>query len=187
MKDEKIWVPNLFQLSTGEVQLINLFLSIVRDYDLSDGELNNLSDIRGIVIIDEIDSHLHTIHQKEVLPKLIKSFPNVQFIITTHAPQFLLGMDDEFGSDGFEIINMPDGDKVSASDFSEFVAAYEAFRQTAKHRAEIKAEIEQHSNPVVFVEGDYDIRYLNKAADLLGMRELLDKALMLGVSYRLGR
>ncbi|MGM8229092.1 AAA family ATPase [Cellvibrio sp. ARAG 10.3] len=175
MKDEKIWVPNLFQLSTGEVQLINLFLSIIRDYDLSDGKLNNLSDIRGIVIIDEIDSHLHTIHQKEVLPKLIKSFPNVQFIITTHAPLFLLGMDEEFGSDGFEIINMPDGSEVAANDFSEFVAAYEAFRQTAKHRAEIKAEIEHHSKPVVFVEGDYDIRYLNKAADFLEKRELLDR------------
>lgn len=175
MKDEKIWVPNLFQLSTGEVQLINLFLSIVRDYDLSDGEFKNLSDIRGIVIIDEIDSHLHTIHQKEVLPKLIKSFPNIQFIITTHAPLFLLGMDEEFGSDGFKIINMPDGDEVSANDFSEFSAAYEAFKQTAKHRAEIKAEIEQHSKPVVFVEGDYDVRYLNRAADLLGMRELLDR------------
>ncbi|MEJ1337871.1 MAG: AAA family ATPase [Candidatus Sedimenticola sp. (ex Thyasira tokunagai)] len=175
MKNEEIWVPNLFQLSTGEVQLINLFLSIVRDYDLSEGELNTLSDIRGIVIIDEIDSHLHTIHQKEVLPKLIKSFPNVQFIITTHAPLFLLGMEDEFGSEGFEIINMPDGEKVSANDFSEFVAAYDAFRDTAMHRAEIKAEIEQHSKPIVFVEGDYDIRYLNKAANLLGKTEVLDK------------
>lgn len=175
MKDEKIWVPNLFQLSTGEVQLINLFLSIVRDYDLSEGEFNNLDDIKGIVIIDEIDSHLHTIHQKEVLPKLIKSFPKVQFIITTHAPLFLLGMDEEFGSTGFEIINMPDGEKVFASDFSEFIAAYDAFRQTTIHRAEIKAEIERHSKPIVFVEGDYDIRYLNKAADLRDKRELLSK------------
>jgi len=175
MKDEKVWVPNLFQLSTGEVQLINLFLSIVRDYDLSEGELNDLSDIKGIVIVDEIDSHLHTIHQKEVLPKLIKSFPKVQFIITTHAPLYLLGMEEVFGSDGFEIINMPDGDKVSASDFSEFIAAYDAFRQTTLHRAEIKAEIEQHSKPIVFVEGDYDIRYLNKAAELLMKTDLLAK------------
>jgi predicted ATP-binding protein involved in virulence len=89
MKDEKVWVPNLFQLSTGEVQLINLFLSIIRDYDLSDGELNNLSDIKGIVIIDEIDSHLHTVHQKDVLPELIKSFPNVQLTVFNEYHSFL--------------------------------------------------------------------------------------------------
>ncbi len=175
MKDEKPWVPNLFQLSTGEVQLLNLFLSIVRDYDLSDGELNSLNDIKGIVIIDEIDSHLHTIHQKEVLPELIASFPNVQFVITTHAPLFLMGMEEKFGSDGFEIVNMPDGNKVASSDFSEFTAAYEAFKNTTRYRNEIRTELEHHSKPIVFVEGDYDIRYLNKAANLLGKMDLIEK------------
>jgi predicted ATP-binding protein involved in virulence len=175
MKDEQVWVPNLFQLSTGEVQLINLFLSIIRDYDLSEGELNNLNDIKGIVIIDEIDAHLHAVHQKDVLPKLIKSFPNVQFIVTSHAPLFLLGMEQEFGEDGFEIINLPNGEKVAANDFSEFIAAYEAFKETTKHREEIFSEIQQHSKPIVFVEGDYDIRYLNKAAEFLGKSNLLDR------------
>jgi len=175
MKDEEVWVPNLFQLSTGEVQLINLFLSIVRDYDLSEGVFNNLSDIKGIVIIDEIDSHLHTVHQKEVLPELIKSFPNVQFVITTHAPLFLLGMEEHFGEDGIQVINMPNGERVSASDFSEFITAYEAFKETTKHREEIKSEIKKHSKPIVFVEGDYDIRYLTKAAELLGKTDILDR------------
>lgn len=175
MKDEKVWVPNLFQLSTGEVQLINLFLSIIRDYDLSEGKLESLNDIKGIVIIDEIDSHLHAIHQKEVLPELIKSFPNVQFIITTHAPLFLLGMEKAVGEDGFEIINMPNGERVSASDFSEFISAYEAFKETTRHREEIISEIEQHAKPIVFLEGDYDIRYLKKAAELLCKTDVLDR------------
>ncbi|QIR06280.1 AAA family ATPase [Salinivibrio costicola] len=175
MKDEQPWVPNLFQLSTGEVQLINLFISIIRDYDLSEGELNTLSDIKGIVIIDEIDAHLHAVHQKEVLPKLIKSFPNVQFIVTSHAPLFLLGMEQEFGEDGFEILNMPNGEKLAANDFSEFVAAYDAFKETASHREEIASEIKQHAKPVVFVEGDYDIRYLVKAADVLGKKDVLER------------
>jgi hypothetical protein len=175
LKDEKPWVPNLFQLSTGEIQLLNLFLSIVRDYDLSQGELNELSDIRGIVVIDEIDSHLHTIHQKEVLPELIASFPNVQFVITTHAPLFLMGMEEKFGTDGFEIIDMPAGDKVVSNDFSEFTIAYEAFKDTTRYREEIRTELEHHAKPIVFVEGDYDIRYLNRAANLLGKTDILDK------------
>lgn len=173
LKNEQPWVPNLFQLSTGEVQLLNLFLSIVRDYDLSDGTLESLDDIKGVVIIDEIDSHLHTIHQKEVLPELIASFPNVQFIITTHSPLFLLGMEERFGSENYRIVNMPDGEEVAATDFSEFNAAYEAFKETARHRAEIQQELIQHSKPIVFVEGDYDIRYINKAAALFGKDGLL--------------
>lgn len=175
MRNEKMWVPNLFQLSTGEVQLINLFLSILRDYDLSDGELNTLNDIKGIVIVDEIDAHLHAIHQKEVLPKLIKLFPNIQFIVTSHSPLFLIGMEQEFGDNGFEIISMPKGEKVSASDFSEFIAAYEAFKETTSHRDEITKEILQHAKPVVFVEGDYDIRYLVKAADILERVDVLER------------
>ncbi|WP_444908921.1 AAA family ATPase [Microbulbifer sp. TRSA005] len=175
MKNEKVWVPNLFQLSTGEVQLLNLFFSIVRDYDLSYGEFNDLSDIKGTVIIDEIDSHLHAVHQKDILPKLIQSFPGVQFIITTHAPLFLLGMERTFGEDGFDIINMPDGQKMTASDFSEFNTAYDTFKNTTKHREEIKRELDINSKPIVFVEGDYDIRYLNKAATLLNKEELLSK------------
>lgn len=175
MKNEKVWVPNLFQLSTGEVQLINLFISIIRDYDLSEGVLNTLSDIKGIVIIDEIDAHLHAVHQKEVLPKLIKSFPKVQFIVTSHAPLFLLGMEQEFGEDGFEILNMPTGEKLVASDFSEFVAAYDAFKETTSYRKEIRNELEKHAKPIVFVEGDYDIRYLVKAAEILGKTDVLDR------------
>jgi predicted ATP-binding protein involved in virulence len=175
MRDEKVWVPNLFQLSTGEVQLLNLFFSIVRDYDLSNGEFNDLSDVKGTVIIDEIDSHLHAVHQKDILPKLIQSFPNVQFIITTHAPLFLLGMEETFGEGGFEIINMPDGQRMVSSDFSEFNTAYDAFKSTTKHREEIKRELEINSKPIVFVEGDYDIRYLKKAATLLGKEEMLSK------------
>lgn len=173
MKDEQSWVPNLFQLSTGETELLNLFLSILRDFDLSEGVIQTLSDVKGIVIIDEIDAHLHTSHQKEVLPELIASFPNVQFVITTHSPLFLMGMDEKFGSDNFVIVSMPEGEQVISSDFSEFNEAYKAFKQTKKHRAEIKHELELHSKPTVFFEGDYDIRYIQKAAELLEKEDLL--------------
>lgn len=174
LKDEAPWIPNIFQLSTGEVLLLNLFLTILRDYDLSGGSLENLSDIRGIVIIDEVDAHLHTRHQKEILPDLLASFPNVQFIITTHSPLFLLGMEEKFGADGFKIINMPDGEVVSASDFSEFTAAYETFKQTNRYRQEIADTLKANSRPIVFVEGDYDIRYITKAAELLGKSHIID-------------
>lgn len=173
LKDEKPWVPNLFQLSTGEVLLLNLFLSIIRDFDLAGGSVDTLSSIEGIVIVDEIDAHLHAVHQREVLPNLIAAFPKVQFVLSTHSPLFLLGMREKFDEDGFQIVSMPTGSRLSAMDFSELSAAYDAFRKTDQHRQEIQKVLLENARPIVFVEGDYDIRYINKAAELLGKEDLL--------------
>jgi hypothetical protein len=174
LKNEAPWIPNIFQLSTGEILVLNLFLTILRDYDLSGGSFESLDDVRGVVVIDEIDAHLHTRHQKEILPDLLASLPNVQFIITTHSPLFLLGMEERLGADGFKIINMPDGEVVSASDFSEFTAAYETFKQTNLYRQEIASVLKYNLRPIVFVEGDYDIRYIARAAELLEKTHVLD-------------
>ena len=173
MKDEKTWVPNLFQLSTGEVLLLNLFLSTIRDFDLAGGSVDTLSSIEGIVIVDEIDAHLHAVHQREVLPNLIAAFPKVQFVLTTHSPLFLLGMREKFGEEGFQIVSLPTGSRLSAMDFSELSAAYDAFRKTDQHRQEIQKILLENARPIVFVEGDYDIRYINKAAKLLGKEDVL--------------
>ena len=85
--------PNIFQLSAGETSLLNLSLSILRDFDLSEGTLSAASDISGIVVVDEVDLHLHVKQQYEILPQLFSMFPKVQFIITTHSPLFVLGME----------------------------------------------------------------------------------------------
>jgi predicted ATP-binding protein involved in virulence len=42
--------------------------------------------LHGIVLIDEIDVHLHVSLQRKILPFFIRSFPNIQFIVTTHSP-----------------------------------------------------------------------------------------------------
>ena len=43
-------------------------------------------DMPGIVLIDEIETHLHLELQKLILPMLTKLFPNIQFVVTTHSP-----------------------------------------------------------------------------------------------------
>ncbi len=47
-------------------------------------------DATGIVLIDELDMHLHPSWQARVLPDLSRTFPNIQFVVTTHSP-FLVG------------------------------------------------------------------------------------------------
>lgn len=43
-------------------------------------------DIEGLVLIDEIETHLHVELQKKIMPVLMQLFPNIQFVLTTHSP-----------------------------------------------------------------------------------------------------
>lgn len=46
-------------------------------------------DVEGIVLIDELETHLHIELQKKILPFLTRFFPRIQFIVTTHSPYIL--------------------------------------------------------------------------------------------------
>lgn len=48
----------------------------------------------GIILIDEIDLHLHPKWQREILKQLNTTFPNIQFIVTTHSPVIVVGASD---------------------------------------------------------------------------------------------
>lgn len=64
-------------------------LDIIADLILKMQESNTLTKSyqkEGIVLIDEIETHLHLGLQKIIMPLLIRIFPNIQFIITTHSP-----------------------------------------------------------------------------------------------------
>ncbi len=52
---------------------------------------DDIEDLKGIVIIDEFDLHLHPIWQKEMVMKFTENFPKIQFIVSTHSPIPLLG------------------------------------------------------------------------------------------------
>lgn len=165
----------VFQLSSGETAVLNVFLSILRDYDLSDAPLTKAEDVRGVVIVDEVDLHLHAIHQYEVLPSLIRMFPNVQFIVTTHSPLFVLGMNKIFGEQGFVIHRLPSGAQIIPEEFSEFESAYKAFRKTSRFTDDIRTAIEDAKKPIVIMEGATDIEYVTTAASLLELAPLLEK------------
>ncbi|CAN2042739.1 putative ATPase AAA-type core domain-containing protein [Candidatus Magnetomoraceae bacterium gMMP-15] len=62
-----------------------LFDMIIRAWEKG-VDLNDNKNITGIVMIDEIDNHLHPGWQRTLLPALEKIFPNIQFIITSHSP-----------------------------------------------------------------------------------------------------
>ena len=166
-------VPNLFQLSSGETSLLDIFMSVLRDFDSSGAPYAGTADIRGIVIIDEADLHLHAHHQHDVLPDLIKLFPKIQFIITTHSPLFVLGMKRAFGDNGFAIHQMPDGRLISPEEFSEFGEAYSSFRSTQRFSQDIRSAIDETQKPILITEGVTEQHYLRRAAQFLGREEVL--------------
>jgi len=178
IRNGKQWIPNIFQMSTGQTLVLNLFLTILRDFDLSNTYFESLSDVRGIVLIDEIDLHLHSNLQYQVLPTLIKLFPKVQFIITSHSPLFILGLKQKLTEEGFSIYEMPNGQKISTETFREFEEAYTYFKATNSYIKDIQKEIYTSHKPLIYVEGDYDIRYLEKAADVLQKKNVLSNFLL---------
>ena len=166
---------NLFQLSTGQAVLLDLFLAIIRDFDIGHSQLTQLSDIEGMVVVDEIDLHLHTDLQHDLLPKIIRLFPKIQFILTTHSPLFLIGMEKAFTPDGFQLIELPAGLEIEAERFSEFEAAYKHMKESARFQKDIRDRIEASQKPVLYLEGATDIDYVNVAGKLLGKADLVDK------------
>jgi predicted ATP-binding protein involved in virulence len=94
---------SLEQLSEGQRNLLLLVSDIsfsllnvqeIRNSFFSDNP-DTVLQREGIVLIDEIELHLHPQWQREVLPALQKTFPNIQFIVTTHSPQVLSNLKKE--------------------------------------------------------------------------------------------
>ena len=169
-EDNLVVVPSMDLLSTGQIALFNIFTTIIRYADNNNiKESRDTNTIKGIVIIDEIELHLHSVHQKDVLPRLMKAFPYIQFIVTTHSPLFLLGLEEIYGDDGFDIYQMPDGNKIGVESFSEFKRAYEYFTETETHNKKLKEAIDksESSKPIIITEGATDWKHMRAARNKL--------------------
>ncbi|NBH25127.1 hypothetical protein D3Z60_04820 [Lachnospiraceae bacterium] len=73
----------LDEMASGYEALFDLFSEIVIRMEQ---QAHLKYDLPGIVLIDEIELHLHIAWQKKVLPFLVRAFPNLQFIVATHSP-----------------------------------------------------------------------------------------------------
>ena len=168
-------IPNLQSLSEGQSQLFHLFATIIRYGERANINVGTrLDEITGLVIIDEIDTHLHTTLQHDVVPKLIELFPRVQFIVSSHSPLFLLGMEETFEADGLAIIELPEGNSISSERFTEFGNAFERYQDTESFKKEIERRFADSTKPLVLTEGPLDVRYIQHAFELLREDELIN-------------
>lgn len=83
-------------MPAGYLRMFSMVLDIIcRSYFL-----NNHCNSEGVVFIDEIDLHLHPSLAAEILPRLRRSFPRLQFVISTHSPLVITNFNQSEGEEG---------------------------------------------------------------------------------------
>lgn len=86
----------LGELSSGFASLLKLIQAIISGYANFSDE-RNLRSIHGVVLIDEIESHLHVVWQTTIVQKLKSMLPNTTFFVATHSPLILAQLEQGEG------------------------------------------------------------------------------------------
>lgn len=77
---------DIMQLSDGYKTLLSLIIDLASRMALANPHMMNPLEAPAIVLIDEIDLHLHPEWQRRVIGDILSAFPNTQFVLTTHSP-----------------------------------------------------------------------------------------------------
>ena len=167
--------PTIFNLSSGEVSIFSLFGEILRQADNLENNIE-LENITGIVLIDEIDKHLHIKLQKEVLPRLLKLFPNVQFIVSSHSPFLSMGLAENLLNrtkiidlDNLGISKDPTTNELYQEVYEIMISENRRFKDKF---LELENKIRRGNNPLIITEGKTDVQYLKKAKEKLNIDNL---------------
>lgn len=158
--------PNIFCLSSGELAILCCFGELLRQADRLKSNVS-LQDVQGIVLIDEVDKHLHIKLQKEILPKLFNLFPNVQFIVSSHSPFLNMGLADEaidrtqiIDLDNSGIICEPTNNDLYREVYDMMIQDNQRFADKYK---ELKTKVHAINKPIVITEGKTDWKHVKSA------------------------
>ncbi len=173
--DQNTVYPSIFNMSSGESTLFSIFGTILMQAD----RINKDSNVTGIVLIDEIDKHLHLKLQKEILPTLFNLFPNIQFIVSSHSPFLNMGLADS-AKERMQIIDLDNNGIVcelaNNEQFKELCRLVISENQIFSNRyLELKSKMDTINKPVVITEGKTDWKHFKAALDhFKGLGECVD-------------
>ncbi|GGN62614.1 ATP-binding protein [Novosphingobium indicum] len=153
------------QLSDGERSVLVLILDIARRLTQANPTLDDpMREAEAVILIDEIDLHLHPQWQRKIVGDLTRTFPNCQFIATTHSPQVI-------GEVAHEQIQMIDGDNVFVPSHSFGVDSsrvLEELMNTAPRNARVEERLASIAR-LIDAENTKDAREaLTKLAEEIG-------------------
>ena len=86
------------ELSDGFAAVLDIVVDLILKMQHKN-QLTRAYECEGIVLVDEIETHLHLELQKVIMPLLTKIFPNIQFIVTTHSPFVLSSLSNAVAFD----------------------------------------------------------------------------------------
>lgn len=86
------------ELSDGFAAILDIVADLILKMQMP-GNPTRVYNKKGIVLIDEVETHLHLELQRIIMPILVNVFPNIQFIITTHSPFVLNSLDNAIAFD----------------------------------------------------------------------------------------
>lgn len=172
-KDSIPVYPTIFHMSSGEQSLVCLFCELIRQADKIGFDYNKVS---GIALVDEVDKHLHIRLQKEILPRLMKMFPNVQFIITSHSPFLGLGLANEskkifkmYDLDHNGIVCTPYANELFEEVYAMMISENDRFSERYQKMVE---EVNKSTRPLLITEGKTDWKHLKAALRALNIQDL---------------
>ncbi|MCS1373860.1 AAA family ATPase [Serratia marcescens] len=146
----------LDQLSSGFSSILSVYADLLIRVELGNIERK---DITGIVLIDEIDAHLHVTLQKKVFSFFKEAFPNVQFIISTHSPFVVQSVSDAVI---FNLTTLEEMEDLSLYSYTSIIRGLLGEKSTSHL---LQEKIEALANLVK--SGDFnDIDYLEIMSDL---------------------
>jgi len=159
-------VPNLNCLSSGEAALLCIFGEIIRQADNLNINIEP-NHIKGIVLIDEVEKHLHITLQKMILPRLFNLFPNVQFIISSHSPFLNMGL-AEVCKDRSLLIDLDNkGISITPEENGLYQEVYEMMtKENQRYATQVTAlstAIKDIQRPIIITEGKTDWKHLKTA------------------------
>lgn len=123
---------NFNNLSDGYSAIISIVTELLLRMEAHDVKSY---DLEGIVIIDEIETHLHVDLQKKILPFLTDFFPKIQFIVTTHSPFVLSSLSNT------TICDLETRTVTTDLSGYSYDALLESYFKTDKYSEEIKTKI----------------------------------------------
>lgn len=83
------------QLSEGYKSIVIFMSDLLYRLQKSQPDTKNVEELHGIVLVDEMDLHLHPKWQRVVVKKIRSLLPNVQFMFTTHSPTMIQGASED--------------------------------------------------------------------------------------------
>lgn len=180
------------ELSDGFIAILDIVADLILRMQ-ADGTLSTEFNKPGIVLIDEIETHLHLKLQKTIMPMLTALFPNIQFIVTSHSPFVLSSLPN---GTAYDLENKEPITNLTEYSYQALTEGYfgvstdsdyarqryeelqmllqkdalsEAERQTAKQIIEDYRKIPEATSPeLVGAYRQLEIKYYDKFEELVG-------------------